>query len=954
MSSTDRRPPREVAACRPDGAVPKTQAAAGDDAIDRRLRAAGWLLTGPDDTAFPLTGLPTPPGKAYVDYVLWGDHRKPLAIVEARHTRRNPRAGQQRARQYADRLEAMTGQRPLIYYTNGRDQWLWDDRAYPPRAVQGFHRKDELERLIEHRTRRQPLVTAAIDTAIAERPHQHRAIRRIAETFEQDRLRRALVSMAPGTGKTRTAIALTELLMRCRWIKRTLFLADRAAQLKRVEAAFATHLPEATLVNLAKDAASEGDVYLSTCPAILDRLDRPTDDVPRFGPGHFDLVIVDVAHRGICRQYRAIFSYFDALLVGLTATPKEAIDLGTYSLFDLEMGIPTDAYSLDEAIADHHLVPPRAVSVPVRLQHEGAAYDDLSDAEKDQRDTLEWGDDGTTDAPEPEAADACLHHQDAVDEMIALVMEERGHRVAGGIWIGKTLIFARNHDHARFIADRFDANYPQYKGELACVITYEAGQAQTLIDAFSVADRMPRVAISAGLLDTGIDVPEVVNLVFFRLVRSKARFWQMVGCGTRPCKDLYGPGQDKRDVLVFDFGQNLAFFNVHPEAAAGTMPAPLDQRLFRARLELLARLAPQPADLSVREARASYGNPPTPAALHDDVAQWLHRQVASMSTDNFAVRAKRQYIAPYTRREAWRHLSPTQAAALSEHVSGLPTTLRDDGDEAVKRFDLLMLRLQLCVLRGESAPERLKIPVRGMAKALLAQTRVPAVRDRTGWIEAVAGEGWWNDASVLLLEAARRRLRVLIHLTDAETHRQLACADCADAPGPASAIAMTACAGDTGFEPFRTRARRFLRAHEQHPTLHRLQCNEPLTTADLARLEQMLTANGIGDREEIDRARRACGGLGVFVRGLVGLDREAAKAALAGVIASKAMTADQRDFIDLVITHLAGHGTLEAARLYASPFTDIAPQGPDSLFAPEAVDALVTALQQIRAHAVAT
>lgn len=954
VSSTDRQTGREGAVRRPDVTAQESQAAACDDALDRLLRAAGWPLTGPDDTAFPVTGLPTPLGKAYVDYVLWGDHRKPLAIVETRHTRRNIRAGQQRARHYADCLEAMTGQRPLIYYTNGRDQWFWDDRACPPRAVRGFHRKDELEWLIERRTRRQPLATTAIDTAIAARPYQHRAIRRIAETFEQDRLRKALVSMAPGTGKTRTAIALTELLMRCRWIKRTLFLADRTALLTRVETAFATHLPEATLVNLAKDAGAEGDVYLSTCPGILDRIDGPIDDVPRFGPGHFDLVIVNIAHRGICRQYRAIFSYFDALLVGLTATPKEEIDRDTYGLFNLEMGIPTDAYGLDEAIADHHLVPPRTVSVPVRLQREGIAYDDLSDAEKDHGDALEWDDDGNPDTAEPEAADACLHHQDTVDEMIALVMEERGHRVADGDWIGKTLIFAKNHDHARRIAERFDANYPQYKGQLACVITYEAGRAQTLIDAFSVADRMPRVAIAAGLLDTGIDVPEVVNLVFFRLVRSKARFWQMVGCGTRPCKNLYGPGQDKQDVLVFDFCQNLAFFDVHPEAAAATMPAPLDQRLFRARLELLARLETRPAGLSVQETRASYGNPPHPAALHDDLAQWLHRQVASMSTDHFAVRAKRRYLAPYTRREAWQRLSPAQAAELSEHVCGLPTTLRDDSDVAAKRLDLLILRLQLCVLRGEPAPGHLKTPARGVAKALLAQTCLPAVRDQAGWIEAMAGEDWWNDASVLLLEQARQRLRALVHLTDAQTRCRLACTDRTDARGPASAIAMTACADDTGFERFRTKVRRFLRAHEHHPTLHKLRHNEPLTTADLAGLEQMLAANGIGGREEIDRARRASGGLGVFVRGLVGLDREAAKAALSSVIAKDAMTVDQCDFIHLVVTHLTGHGAMEVARLYASPFTDIAPQGPDSLFAPEAVDALVTALQQIQARAIAS
>ncbi|MCG3576434.1 type I restriction-modification enzyme R subunit C-terminal domain-containing protein [Ralstonia solanacearum] len=390
------------------------------------------------------------------------------------------------------------------------------------------------------------------------------------------------------------------------------------------------------------------------------------------------------------------------------------------------------------------------------------------------------------------------------------------------------------------------------------------------------------------------------------------------------------------------------------EAAAQTLPTPLGQRVFRARLELLTRLQTRPAALCVQEARASYGNPPTPAALHDDIAQWLHRQVVSMSTDNFAVRAKHRYIGPYTRREAWQHLSPAQAAELAEHVSGLPTTLRDDSDEAARRVDLLMLCLQLCVLRGEPAPERLKTPVRSVARALLAQTCHPAVRDQAGWLTALAGEGWWSDASALQLEQARRRLRPLAHLIDAEARRQLACADCADTVGPTREITVTAYADGTGFERFRTRARRFLRTHDHLPTLRKLRYNEPLTTADLAGLEQMLVVDGVGSGEDIDRARRASGGLGIFVRGLIGLDRAAATAALSGIIGSEAMTADQHEFIDLVIMHLIGHGTMDAARLYASPFTDIAPQGPDGLFAPETVDALVTALRRIKARAGAT
>lgn len=932
------------------------EATTRDRFIDRLLRDAGWPLNGASDTEYAVTGMPTPSGTGYVDYVLWGDDGKPLAIVEAKRTRRDARAGQQQAKLYADCLETMTGQRPVIYYTNGYEHWLWDDQTYPPRAVQGFHHKDELERLIQRRTTRQPLATAAINTAIVERHYQHRAIRRIAETFEQDKQRKALVVMATGAGKTRTVIALVDMLMRYNWVKRVLFLADRVALVKQAADAFAAHLPDAALVNLVRDKTLDGRVYVSTYPTMMGLIDGRMDGVQRFGPGHFDLVIVDEAHRSIYQKYRAIFSYFDALLVGLTATPKDEIDRNTYGMFGLEDGVPTDAYGLDEAIAERYLVPPRAVSVPLQFQRDGIRYDNLSEDEKDQWDALEWDEDsGAPDIVEAEAVNKWLFNEDTADKMIALLMEERGHRVAGGDWIGKTIIFAKNNDHAKFIADRFDSNYPQYAGQLARVITYEVEQAQTLIDDFSVVDKMPRIAISVDMLDTGIDVPEVVNLVFFKIVRSKAKFWQMVGRGTRLCKDLYGPGQDKQDFLIFDFCQNFEFFNANPDAAEGAMQAPLGQRLFNARLELLASLDAQPRPLQAEEPRAGYGGPLTDWALREETATWLHRQVASMSFDNFVVRANRRYVEPYAKKEAWQRLRRAQAAELAQHVSGLPTALRDDNDEAAKRFDLLMLRLQLCVLHDEPGLDRMKTQVRDLAEALLSKdtARIPAVQDQIDWIEAVAGEAWWEDVSLPMLEQTRRRLRSLIHLIEVGRRRKPLYTDFADALGEVTEIAMPAFAGGTDFERFRAKARVFLRAHEDHLTLHKLRRNLPLTQADLIALEHMLSTNSIGAEEDIERAKREANGLGLFVRSLIGLDRQAAMEALSDFVAGKTMNANQLEFVDLIVKHLTEHGLMEASRLYTSPFTDITPHGPDGLFGPAEVDALVAALHQVKARAIA-
>ncbi|MGH9299217.1 MAG: DEAD/DEAH box helicase family protein, partial [Acidimicrobiales bacterium] len=362
--------------------------------IDLLLAEAGWALDAEQDREYPVTGMPNPSGKGSVDYVLWGDDGKPLALVEAKRTVRDARAGQQQAKLYADCLETRFAQRPLIYYTNGYEHWFWDDTRYPPRPVQGFHKKDELQLLVQRRSSRRPLADARINPAIVERHYQQRAIRRIAETFEQDHQRRALVVMATGAGKTRTVIALTDLLVRCNWAKRVLFLADRRALVKQAVNAFKQHLPDSAPVNLVEEKNTDGRVYVSTYPTMMGLINQTGGPQRRFGVGYFDLVIVDEAHRSIYQKYRAIFEYFDALVVGLTATPRDEIDRNTYSLFNIENGVPTDAYTLDEAIADGYLVPPRAVSVPLKFQREGIRYDELSDEDRAEWDATEWGDDG--------------------------------------------------------------------------------------------------------------------------------------------------------------------------------------------------------------------------------------------------------------------------------------------------------------------------------------------------------------------------------------------------------------------------------------------------------------------------------------------------------------------------------------------------------------------------------
>jgi type I restriction enzyme R subunit len=932
-----------------------SEAETRDYFIDLLLKEAGWPLDQPRDREFEVAGMPNNRGKGFVDYVLWGDDGKPLGLVEAKRTRRDARVGQQQAKLYADCLERQFGQRPVIFYSNGYEHWLWDDTNYPPRAVQGFYKKAELELAIQRRSTRKPLAAGEINPAIVERYYQTRGIRRIAEAFERDHDRKALVVMATGAGKTRTVIALADLLMRCNWAKRVLFLADRVALVRQAVNAFKTFLPDASPVNLVTDKDAEGRVFVSTYPTMMGLIDDTRDGQRRFGVGHFDLVIIDEAHRSVFQKYRSIFDYFDSLLIGLTATPKDEVDRNTYSLFDLENGVPTDSYSLEEAVRDGFLVPPKAVSVPLKFQREGIKYDDLSEEDKDQWDALEWDEDGNVpDRVEAQAVNKWLFNKDTVDKVLEHLMT-RGMTVAGGDRIGKTILFAKNQAHADFIAERFNANYPHYKGDFARVITFKTEYAQSLIESFSGKDRMPHIALSVDMLDTGIDIPEVVNLVFFKLVRSKTKFWQMVGRGTRLCPDLFGPGHDKRFFYLFDYCQNLEYFSQNPETTDGTVGAALGKRLFDARLELIGELDERRSETEgsaiKNPAVQPYVDFSTEPAVRRATAELLHRETAAMNLDNFVVRPKRRIVERYANPEAWTVLTREALSELSHEIAGLPSELDPEGEEA-KRFDLLILRLQLARLRSEPGFERLRDQVREIAGLLEEKSAIPMVREQMALIQEVQTDEWWEDVTVPMLEGVRRRLRDLVKLIE-KGQRNVIYTDFEDEMGGESEIVLPGFGGGTDYAKFRAKAQAFLRTHLDHVAIRKLRLNRPLTVTDIAELERMLAESGVGAPEEIRRAAEEARGLGLFVRSLVGLDREAAKAALTGFLAGKTLGANQIEFVNLIVDHLTEHGVMDAARLYESPFTDLSPRGPDDLFKPAELDELVRSLDAVRAAALA-
>ncbi len=930
-----------------------------DRYIDVLLREAGWDPDFDDGThkvrEFEVSGMPNKSEIAYVDYVLWDkEGRLPLAVVEAKRTKKDARMGRTQAKLYADCLEAKYGLRPVIFYSNGYNHWIWDDERYPPRQIQGFLNEEELDLMIQRRETAKDLSKATIDKNIAGRYYQEHAIRRIAEAFMLGQ-RKALIVMATGSGKTRTAIALCDLLQRCNWVKRVLFLADRVALVNQAVNAFKSHLPHSNPVDLVtqkEQAASR--VYVSTYPTMMSLIDDAQGRRKRFGVGHFDLVVIDEAHRSVYRKYRAIFDYFDACLVGLTATPRDEIDRDTYSLFELARGVPTYAYELDQAVEDGYLVMPKLVSVPIKFPREGIEYEKLPEEEKEQWDLLEWDDEGSVpDRVEAAAVNKWLFNVDTVDKVLEHLMAN-GLRVDAGQKIGKTIIFAKNHQHALFIQERFDANYPHLKGRFARVIDNQESYAQDLIKMFSMQKSPPRdapqIAISVDMLDTGIDVPDVVNLVFFKIVRSKTKFWQMIGRGTRLCPELFGPGEAKEYFFVFDYCGNFEFFNLNPKGVEGNTQEPIGTKLFRARLDLVAAL--READDGHTARRVADEGSTTIREFQKSVVDDLHGEMLTMNVDNFIVRPKRRHVETFRSRERWEDLSAQDYAALHNEVAVLPTQQEPEHPTA-KFFDLLILRIQLGILQSDPATPGLIQKVREIASHLEELERIPAVKAQIILIQELQSDDYWEKVNLPMLDFGRRRLRDLVRHID-RSSRKIVTTDFEDEIGVGSEVELLNLSAAIDRAQYKRKFQEFLKKHEDQLALKKVKYNEPLTKKDLEELERMLFESGdLGSREEFEACYGSQESLGLFIRGLVGLDREAAKKAFDRYLDTTTFDAKQIEFINQIIDYLTQNGLMDPRMLFEHPFTNLSPGGPTSLFTDDDAAKIVSIIRAIRTNATA-
>lgn len=869
--------------------------------IDLELKLAGWEFKKDVLEEYQVSGMPNSQGIGFVDYVLLSDNGKPIAVVEAKRTSYDANKGKQQAKLYADCIEQMNGQRPVIFYTNGFDIRLWDDMNYPERKVSGFYTKADLQLLIDRRTIKRPLTDTEINDDITNRYYQKEAILSVCEAI-QAKQRKTLLVMATGSGKTRTAISIVDVLVRHNWVKNVLFLADRTALVSQAKKNFNNLLPSMTLCNLLdnKDNPELSRMVFSTYPTMMNAIDdtKRKDGNKLFTVGHFDLIIVDESHRSIYKKYRAIFEYFDGILLGLTATPKDEIDKNTYDIFGLETGTPTYAYELEQAIKDEYLVEYHTIETASKILDDGLRYDELSDEEKEHyEDTF---DDEQGEEISSAAVNQWLFNDNTIDQVLNDLMEN-GIKVEGGDKLGKTIIFANNSKHAQRIVERFDQIYPEYNSHFASQIDYSVNYVQTIIDNFSKENNLPQIAVSVDMLDTGVDIPDVVNLVFFKKVRSKSKFWQMIGRGTRLRPNLFGIDLDKKHFLIFDYLRNFEFFRENQKGIEGKVSVGLTERIFNLKVDIIKEL--QTLDFQ-EEPYIRHRN-----KLIDDVFQEIHR----LNDENFQVRMHLQFVHKYKNRSNWQALNVTNVSEIQEHISPLIISIVDD--ELAKRFDSVMYSIELAKLTAKNATRPIKSVVQ-TAEELAKLSTIPQINAKRDILLKVQTETFWEESNIFELEEVREAIRELVKFLEKEKQKDFYTnfKDIFTIIGKEEQEFY----GSNDLKNYRKKVNQYLKEHQDQTAIYKLRHNKPLTHQDVKTLEEILW-DELGTQEDY---KKEFGDTPItkLVRQVIGLDQQAANEAFSEFLNEEKLNVQQLRFVKLIIDYVVKNGTLEKKVLQEDPF----------------------------------
>ena len=881
--------------------------------IDVDLKQLGWKFSGKDADVweeYEVEGMAGIVGQlGYVDYVLFGKDGLPLAVIEAKRTSKDPNIGRKQAVLYADCLERKFGRRPMMFTTNGFETHFWDDQTSPQRQVSGVFNKDDLQKLMNRRFERKDLRSIPIDDRITDRYYQKEAIRAICEQVTLG-FRKHLLVMATGTGKTRTASSLTDVLSRGGHVTNVLFLADRTALVRQAKDDFKTYLPDMSLCNLCSNRDDRtARIVFSTYPTMLNAIDyvQSKDGYKLFTPAHFDLIILDESHRSIFKKYRAIFDYFDADMVGLTATPKTDVDRNTYDFFEMEHGIPTYAYDYETAVyVDHVLVPYYNYEVKTKFLEEGITYDDLSDEDKER-----YEDDFTEDGVMPDFIPSAqlnkfVFNETTVDMVLQDLME-RGIKVAGGDRIGKTIIFAQNKKHAEFILQRFNKLYPQHRGKFTQRIICDDTYAQTIIDDFKVSDKEPHIAVSVDMLDTGIDVPECVNLVIFKKIQSKTKFWQMIGRGTRlaptlVCVDqIDGEYTGKRRFLIFDYCGNFEYFRENPNGYETNEVKSLSESIFGKQIRLAVLLQ----ESSFAEEKYQ--------TWRTDIVTVCHGQIIALNTERVSVRLRLRYVEKFRSLSVFAYISEGDKGELIKHIA--PLVFLDDTDECAKRFDNFMYGMILAELEQMPTFNFAKKQLRDIATLLERRVSIPQIKAKLPIIKEVNTDAFWDANDILRLEEVRKELRELIKFLDAGDGIEPIITRLTDpVTAEQEGVALDPA---YDFEEYRDKVSRYVTEHGNSIAIHKLTHNIPLSAGDYSELERVFTIE-LGSKEDYEREFGDTP-FGLLIRKIAKVDHNAAMLVFSEFINDQSLNQRQIAFVHKIINHIEQNGYMENVKELQKP-----------------------------------
>jgi len=868
--------------------------------IDTMLEDAGWKEGQNWINEVELPGMPNKSEVGYADYVLYDDTHTPLAVVEAKRTCKDVSEGRQQAKLYADILENKYGRRPVIFLTNGFETRIVDGK-YPERRVASIYSKRDLEKLFNLRRMRTSLKNVVVDKDIAGRYYQEGAIKAVCSAFDEKNRRKALLVMATGSGKTRTVIALCKVLLDHGWVKNILFLADRNSLVTQAKRSFVNLLPDLSVTNLCEEKDNfTAHCVFSTYQTMYNCIDEASDEEGRlYTSGHFDLVICDEAHRSVYNKYRDIFNYFDAPLVGLTATPKDEIDKNTYEIFELQDGVPTYGYELSQAVKDGYLVDYMSVETTLKFIEQGIAYDELSDEEKLDYENQFTNEDG--ELPErlnSSALNDWIFNYDTIRQVLNVLMTD-GIRVDYGEKIGKTIIFAKNHRHAERVLEVFNKEYPHLK-DYAQVIDNKINYAQSLIDDFSEKEKLPQIAISVDMLDTGIDVPEVLNLVFFKKVMSKAKFWQMIGRGTRLCPGLLD-GKDKEKLYIFDFCGNFEFFRMNKGKPTANQVA-LQGAIFNLKAQIVYKL--QDIVYQTNEL----------VAFRKSLVNDLVSKVREINKDSFAAKQHLKYIELYANEENYISLTYENTLDMKEELA--PLIIPDEDEASAVRFDALMYGIELAYLAGKGFG-RHKSDLFKRVRGVASVANIPEIMAKSDLINKILNTDYIENAGINEFEHIRESLRNLMKYIPSEGHIYYTnyADDILSVDWKESELESD------DLKNYRAKAEYYVRQHKDDDVIAKLRSNIPLNSEDIDKLEKILWSEvGTKDDYEAEYGKKP---LGEFVREIVGLDMNAAKEAFAEFLNSTSLDDKQIYFVNQIVEYIIHNGVMkDMSVLQEAPFTD--------------------------------